>query len=74
MSAHMSDPELYEIHCGGRSTVETYHFWVVAADIGKAMIPVFERFGAKTMDDIPKPFAMIHIKDVTFVGPKKRKR
>ena len=69
----MSDLSLYEVHCGGRTTTETHHFYVVAKDIGKAMVPVFERFGAKTMEDIPKPFDMVLIEDVTFVGARKRR-
>jgi hypothetical protein len=68
----MNELELYECFCGGRIGPEQ-RFYVIAKEFGKAMKATFEHLGAKTSDDLPKPFLLERVKTpVVIAGPKKR--
>jgi len=88
-NAKASPVARYHVLAGGRTTTETYEFIVIAKDSDRdepfaaAMAYVFDRFKAKTSEDLPKPFNMTRIdsedgygqvKEVVFAERKRSRK
>lgn len=66
-----ADKHGWEIHTACRTTMGVTRFKVVVkagpSEMGDAMKIVFRRFGAKTSEDLPKPFDMRRCDDEVLV-------